>query len=579
LLSLAGALKCLRSMWQLIINGPGYFDTPYDLPEGATSVGRADDNDIVLSGDLVSRRHARLEARGERLVVEDLGSRNGSRINGHPLVGTAPLHHGDTLTVGENTLSVRQPSSSESAATEMVQSDAGAVKRFGELVDIGPAVIVSKNVRESVVLRALDNFAPFDLSGRQSPPPFHVQQPITYESLVLLYRVTQSLATMSSLQAFLEDACDKVMDRVRATTAVVLLKDATGTLVPAAVRHRGELAKGEVPVSNAVVQEALASGAALAVGNVREDTRFSERQSVVLYGIDQVLCIPIAVRGEFVGVLYMNRSKDSDEDPEQLVDVCTAVVHLISSGVQKFQSDRAPAPPPPSRLRRTLERFHGPDIVQRRMLEAQEGAGGSATFLEERLVTLLVADLVDFSPLAHRLPPDRTVAILNEFYQRMMGVVFSFEGTVERVVGDALVAFFGAPDSREDDAIRAVRTALAMRAEWEKLMVSRPESERCPLRIGLTTGRALIGVVGSEARYDYTALGEPVDVATWLSASAMPSQVLMTGKTLAAVGARFDVVPLGERILRPPKDKVPVFEVLGEDVGDRTSPGRVDSGA
>ncbi|MBQ4334456.1 MAG: FHA domain-containing protein, partial [Myxococcaceae bacterium] len=69
-------------MWQLIINGPGYFDTAYELPDGETTLGRADENDVILSGDQVSRRHARLYFEGDALFFEDLGSRNGTRLNG-----------------------------------------------------------------------------------------------------------------------------------------------------------------------------------------------------------------------------------------------------------------------------------------------------------------------------------------------------------------------------------------------------------------------------------------------------------------------------------------------------------------
>src|SRR3954468_11524180 len=140
-------------MWQLIINGPGYFDTAYDLPEGETSLGRADENDIVLSGDLVSRKHARIRVKGDSLSVEDLGSRNGSKVNGNPLTGMVGLVAGDTVNVGENTLSIRQPAKVENAATEMVDLGAGGVRRFGvEGEDIAQAVMIAKNVRESVVL-------------------------------------------------------------------------------------------------------------------------------------------------------------------------------------------------------------------------------------------------------------------------------------------------------------------------------------------------------------------------------------------------------------------------------------------
>ncbi len=133
-------------MWQIIINGPGYFDTSYELPEGITYLGRADENDIVLGGDLVSRRHARLVLENGQLRVEDLGSRNGSRLNGTAFQGSADLRPGDTLSLGENTLSVRQAQLVENAATEMVDLGAGGVRRFGLGDDVGPSVILAKNI-------------------------------------------------------------------------------------------------------------------------------------------------------------------------------------------------------------------------------------------------------------------------------------------------------------------------------------------------------------------------------------------------------------------------------------------------
>src|SRR4051812_20662799 len=105
-------------MWQIVINGPGYFETLYDLPEGVTTLGRADENDIVLSGDLVSRRHAKIHVEGDHLEAEDLDSRNGSRLNGTAFKQKIDLNEGDALTVGENTLSVRKATAAEASKTE-----------------------------------------------------------------------------------------------------------------------------------------------------------------------------------------------------------------------------------------------------------------------------------------------------------------------------------------------------------------------------------------------------------------------------------------------------------------------------
>ena len=571
-------------MWQIIINGPGYFDTSYELPEGVTNLGRADENDIVLGGDLVSRRHARLVVAGDALRFEDLGSRNGSRVNGAPQQGSCDLRPGDTVALGETMLAVRQPEQVENAATEMVDLGAGGVHRFGHGDDVKSSVILAKNVKGLELMRALDNFNPSLSSPFDSPPTEDapdVPAPASssavsrglLETLVLLFRTAETLATSLTLTAFLEATMDRVLERIDATTAVVLLRHSTGVMVPAAVRHRGKLAKGEVPVSDAVIDEALRQGRALLVGDVQDDRRFASRESVILYGVDRVLCIPVGTEAPFAGVLYVNTSARNDTELEVMLDACTAVAHLVATGVQKFSSAAAvtAATTGPS-LRHHLERFHSPEVSERRMIDAQR-TGGRLPGLEERLVTVLHTELVGFGALCTRIGAVRASALLNDFQTRLGGLIFSFEGTLEGFLGEALRTLFGAPVSKSDDALRAVRAALALRADWERHMSHRPMDERCELRFGLNTAKVLVGMVGPETRPAYSAVGEGVNTASWLAATAMPGQVLITGKTLAAIGARFDVVPLGERLIRPPREKVAAFEVMDEDVPQLTNPG------
>lgn len=582
-------------MWQLTINGPGYFDTAYDLPEGVTHMGRADENDIVLSGDLVSRKHARITVRGDVLTVEDLGSRNGSKLNGEPLEGSRQALAGDMLQVGENTLAIRQPSTVENAATDMIDLGAGgAVKRFGRGIDIASAVILAKDVRDSVVMRVLDNIAPFNPSSLpfadgaevgvaasktaeiELPPDAPESTPrtgipIAFHSLLLLYRAAEKLSSAPSLQAFLEDVTDKVMERVGATTAVVLTRHPSGVMVPAAVRHGGKLQRGEVPVSDAIVDAALEKGQAIAVANVRDDRRFAERESVVLYGVDQVLCIPVGRQAPFEGVLYLNRVGVSEEPVEDLLDLCNAVAQLIEAGMQRWNKS-GPTNPAEERLKLALERFHAPAVVERRVAELKK-KDGKPTHLEEKLVTVLFADLGGFTALSQKLEPQKTLELLNEFYERATRILFSYEGTVDKFMGDSVMALFGAPYSKGDDALRAVRAALALKSEWAKFMAKRPPRERCELKVGVNTGKVLAGTVGGDLRLDYTAIGEPVNLASWLCQSASPQQVLITGKTLAAIGARFDVTPLGERALQGSKSRTAVFEVLEEDAGSGTLSG------
>src|SRR5690606_16035867 len=110
-------------MWQIVLNGPGYLDTAYDLPEGEIFLGRGDDNQVVLAGDLVSRRHARIVVRGGELLVDDAGSRNGTGVNGIAVECATPLHPGDIVDIGENRLLVREADRRRDESTVLVRRE------------------------------------------------------------------------------------------------------------------------------------------------------------------------------------------------------------------------------------------------------------------------------------------------------------------------------------------------------------------------------------------------------------------------------------------------------------------------
>lgn len=571
-------------MWQLVINGPGYFDTAYELPEGVTQVGRADENDIVLSGDLVSRKHCRFHVGSGGVIFEDLGSRNGTRLNQEPVTGSVDLSAGDVVGIGDNTLALKRLRQAEVLDTEMIDTGGGGqVRRFGRGIDIEQAVLFARDVKESSVLKALDNFAPFELPEPPVGPAgartsdtdegegrggTAERARLAMQSLVLLYRAAESLARAPSLQVFLDDACDLIMKRVAATTGVVLQRHPSGVMVPAAVRHEQRLSRGEVPVSDGIIEAALAKGQAIAVANVQDDTRFAERESVVLYGIDQVLCIPIGTVAPFAGVLYLNRPRADAEPVEALLDVCTAVSQLLETGLQKFATEKLDAGRS-SQLKRSLERVLLPELAERRFAELE--GSGRLTQLTEAQGTVLCVELL--GPSAAKLPPERLADTLAEWYRVASALLMSFEGAVDQVSAEGARAFFGHPFPRGDDAIRAVRAAMALRAEWDKLSQRRGLKERFTLRAALTTGRAWAGAVALEARFEPALLGEAPQIAALLLRTAEPGQVLVTGKTLAHVGARFDVTPLGERTLPGTRSKVAVFEVLDEDLDSGTLSG------
>ncbi len=558
-------------MWQIIINGPGYFDTSYDLPEGATYLGRADNNDIVLSGDQVSRRHAKIEVRAAEVTFEDLGSRNGSEVNGKRIVCATRVQAGDVLGVGENSLGLRQPAANESAKTDPIDIANLAASGLHNMKFSGQ-VLVSQGPEKNPYLEQYGKVGRFDpkkLSKQEKPEPAE-GSPQELESLFLLIKVSEKLNTSTNLKQFLEEVIDLVMEVAQARTGVALVRDDRGKLRPMVVRHAEKLAKGEVPISDAILAEVARKKVALAVADAKGDERFSARDSVLLYDLDQVICVPMIRGSDLLGVIYLNRGSGGSLPLPRLVDVVSAIAHMAANGVESWRLREKAANE--ERMRKALERFHAPAIVER-VLGDLRTSGKAGAYMEQKEVTVLFADISGFTPLTERLPPERIVDLLNEYYARMTQVIFSFDGTVDKFIGDAVMAVFGAPYSRPDDASRAVRCALACRREFVEMMRKRPLSELCGLKLGLNTGKVLAGTLGSEARIEYTCLGDAVNIASRLQSSASPGQVLITGKTLAAIGARFDVAPLGERELKGKKQKVAVFEVLEEDSDMHTMPG------
>jgi adenylate cyclase len=178
-------------------------------------------------------------------------------------------------------------------------------------------------------------------------------------------------------------------------------------------------------------------------------------------------------------------------------------------------------------------------------------------------ITVLFADVVAFTPLSERLPPEQVVALLNELFTLLTEAVFRHGGTVDKFVGDCVMAIWGAPAPSDDHAERAVLAAQDMlrflesaNAEWKARFGTGVQ-----LAIGVNTGDAVVGNVGSETRMEYTAIGDVVNVAARLETVARPQQILVSRATADAVGDAFELARVGEREVPGRTAPIELFEV------------------
>jgi adenylate cyclase len=184
---------------------------------------------------------------------------------------------------------------------------------------------------------------------------------------------------------------------------------------------------------------------------------------------------------------------------------------------------------------------------------------------ERREVTVLFCDVRGFTAMSERLAPERVVSLLNDFYTLMIDLTFRHDGTLDKFLGDGIMAIFGAPIAHPDHALRAVRAALDMQAGIEALSLTRVGQGKEPIAvgIGIHAGEVVAGTVGTEDRMEYTVIGDNVNLASRLESNAKPGQILVSRRILDLVRDAVDARPLGALRIKGKGDEVDVYEVVG----------------
>ncbi|HKZ86042.1 MAG TPA: adenylate/guanylate cyclase domain-containing protein [Anaerolineae bacterium] len=192
---------------------------------------------------------------------------------------------------------------------------------------------------------------------------------------------------------------------------------------------------------------------------------------------------------------------------------------------------------------------------------------------ERRTVTVLFADVVGSTALAEKMDAEDWTLIMNRAFDRISPSIYKYEGTIARLMGDAILAFFGAPVAHEDDPARAVRAALGLLTAVTEFAVEtkREHGIDFAMRVGLNTGMVVVGEVGSDLKFEYTAMGDAVNLAARMQSAARPMTVLISEHTHRFVAPIFDCVDLGQIEVKGKSEPVRVYEVAGA----KAEPGRV----
>lgn len=521
-----------RHQAYIVIDGPGHDGTTLPLREGITSFGRLPSNDVILLGDLVSRHHSRITFFEGRATLQDLGSHNGSWVNGER-VNTRVLKEGDIARVGNFKVAFHVGPVEAARSAARYNETTAAETRTGD----GSMPPASK----SVLIREIEQARSGEAGGARA--------------LHLLYRASDALARALDIESYLEDILSLALEQTPAQLAAYIAVEGDSHRIVSAIGPSGPSRNPIVSLS--VVRWVTTKNFPVTTDDVGADLRFGGPPSGV-DGPRAVVCVPVSGERGVVGALYLGRDDGPFSDTD--LDALSAIAHLSVVGIERAETRRSELAQ--GAIKDALVRFFGRDVVE--VLTRTP-----TPRMEPKTATVLSCDLQGFSGVLERLSVDQVTDLLSRYVAQIDEVVDRNKGTVDSVVGTRIVATFGAPFSHGNDAARAVSAALEMRAAVDGLLKQRGGLGGRRLSIGIDTGWLLSGVVGSSDRLTYTVAGETVNAAMRLESSAAPGAILMGEGTMSAVRQMFEVRQLGLAQVRGRSEPVQVYEVLGRRTGRR----------
>ncbi len=382
-----------------------------------------------------------------------------------------------------------------------------------------------------------------------------------YEKLRIAHELSLVLGIERDPERLLGRVLEFCFEVLPADHGVALLeREAGGTFERAAVRHRGPT-PSPVLVSRTVLRRVQRRGEALLVEDTSEAGSIAGAPSIAMARIRSLLAVPLFVQDRVAGVLVLDsRSRErafGSQDLHLVIGIAAQAALALERAELMRQNARE------VEKRRFLSRFLSPALVE----VVQAGRLEMATEARRQHLAVLFADMRGFTSFAERQGPERTVALLNELFERLEGEVFRYGDVVDKFVGDALMATWGYPLRGQDDAGAAVRCALAMQEAVAELGLQRQKRglEPVGMGIGVHVGDAVVGCIGSERRMDFTSNGDAVNLTARLSGRAGPGKVIVSSEVAEALGPGFLLSDECRITVKGRSQPVRTFEVSGAE--------------
>jgi len=381
-----------------------------------------------------------------------------------------------------------------------------------------------------------------------------------YEKLRVSFELTRAIAGELDVDRLLAKILTTALQLLSVDRGVVLLLDQRGKLQPRCVRSkRGETSE-EVALSTTIINEVLRDRAAVLSSDALMDSRFKGAQSVIMQGIRSSMAVPLIHSGQLLGVIVLDSQVVTSAFTEKDLQLTQALANQAAVAIQnglyaaKIEQEAL--------TRQRFQRLLSPaiaELVVSGELAVEKGG-------QSRQASVFFSDIRGFTPMSEKRSARQIVDMLNEYFELMVEVIFKYEGTLDKFVGDEIMALFGAPVSHPDDAFRSVKVAVEQMRVLERWNQDRIADNQDPVRIGIgiNTGEVVAGYLGSSKALEYTVIGDVVNTASRLCSAAEAGQILISASTYELVGQHFDCERMPAVQLKGKAQTMQIYRVIGD---------------
>jgi adenylate cyclase len=530
------------------------------LSKNETAIGRSAENDIVLRDHTVSRFHARIVRTKKGYVITDLGSFNGTQLNERS-IQTALLANRDRIRIGLAQmvfLNAEKPPSLK-PDTVILSDETDFESGRESIVTSSPEAWRSSSLDLLVPADAKKSSGGTGNRLKESLPSLRRSNKVLY----VLYEISRQLNSIYDFNQLLTKIMDLVFVVIEADHGFLILTGDEGKdeLIPVVVKSRDGLGQDAIALkaSRTMINRVIHDKVALLTSDAMDDSRLNHAKSLVVPQVRSAMCVPLWKKNRIIGVIQLESVRPGNRFTQDDLELLKAIGSQMAMVIEQASLNEQIREK--ERLRNRLERFHSPQVIDL-ILKADQEAKDN--FMEPNYLTatILFTDINGFTRLSERLPPSDVNIILNQYFSRMTDIIFRHDGTLDKYIGDGMMAVFGAPIVKEDDAERAIRAAKEMVNEMKSLMKDAGDERKFTIRIGINTGWVMAGNIGSPKRMDYTVIGDAVNVASRLESMAQPNQILIGEGTYRLVKDKFNIRAVGPKQVKGKREEIRVYEVL-----------------